>query len=174
MAEKSELEQLVADIKKSTKQVSVNKVDELKVMKAMLNDKNFSLSVYDKNMGYLGQKCPHDNAVRFVKNVIAGATGLDSKDSQHLAENYEFTKRDASFLIENMKDFVEVYTSTGRKMNIMQSAATEAYIYTKPVAATTKCVPDRDNPGEVKKITTSPYIKLVSSTKCPKYTDEGK
>ena len=172
MASRSELENLVTEIKKSTSQISINKVDEIRVMKCMLNDSEFNISVYDKNIGYVGQRCPHEEAVGFIKNIISGATGLDGKDSRHLAEKYEFTKRDASFLLDNMRDFLQVYTSTGRKINIMQTGATEACVFTRPVAAGTKCVPDKENQGTSKKITTAPYIKLVSVTKCPKYNEE--
>lgn len=170
--EKSELETLVQEIKQASSQVAINKVDEVRVMRCMLNDKDFSLSVYEKNVGYVGQKCPHDEAVTFVKNIISGSTGLDGKDSRHLAENYEFTKRDANFLLENMRDFIQVYTGTGRKMNIMQTAATEACIFTKDMSSGTKMVPDKENPGQSKRITTSPFIKLVSSSKCPKYIED--
>ena len=71
-----------------------------------------------------------------------------------------------------MRDFLYVYTSTGRKINIMQSAATEAAIFTKEIPASKKSVPDKDNPGKTKQITTSPYIKVVSTSKCPKYNQE--
>lgn len=168
---KSELENLVQEIKESTKQISINKIDEVRVMKCMLNDPEFSLSVYDKKLGYVGQKCPHNEAVNFTKNIIMGSTGLDGKDSRHLAENYEFTKRDATFLLDNMRDFIQVYSETGRKMNIMQTEYTEASIYTKPVQSKTKSVPDKENPGQSKQITTSPYTKLVSVSKCPKYRE---
>lgn len=171
---KSELELLVADIKKNTSQIAINRVDENRVMKCMLNDKNFSLGVYDKNLGYIGEKCPHDNAVNFVKNIIMGSTGLDSKDSKHLAENYEFTKRDAGFLLENMRDFMQVYMQTGRKINIMQTGATEACLYTKDISAKSKLVPDKEQSGKSKQITTSPFIKLVSASTCPKYLGEEK
>ena len=108
----SELQALIKEIKDNTKQVSINKVDEVKVMTAMLNDPDFKVGIYDKNVGHVGDRNPHENAVTFVAHVIAGATQLDSKDSQHLAENYTFTKRDATFMIENMRDFVDVYTRT--------------------------------------------------------------
>lgn len=170
---KSELEVLVAEIKKNTaNQIAINKVDEVRVMRTMLNDRDFKLGIYDKSLGYIGDRCPHEEAVNFAKNIIAGSTGLDAKDSRHLAENYEFTKRDASFLIDNMRDFLEVYTSTGRKINVMQTAATEACLYTKPVEATNKSVPDKNNPGKNKQVVTSPYVKLVAVTKCPKYGEE--
>lgn len=169
MKNKSELEELITDIQKNRKQISINKADEVRVMQCMLNDKEFSLGIYEKNVGYIGQRCPHEEFVGFVKNVVSGATGLDGRDSKHLAENYEATKRDANFLLENMRDFVQVYTDTGRKFNIMQTAATEACLYTKEVPAIHKTVPDKNNPGQSKYITTNPYIKLVSATTCPKY-----
>ena len=170
---KSELEKLIIDIKKSTNQIAINKVDEVRVMKTMLNDPEFTIGVYDKTQGYIGQKNPHDEAVKFVKNIISGATGLDNKDSLHLAENYEFTKKDANFLLSNMRDFLYVYTETGRKINIMQSASTEACLYTKDISSTKKSIPDKDHPGKTKEVITSPYTKLVSITKCPKYNIEN-
>ena len=163
---------MINEIKEATNQIAINKVDEIRVMRCMLNDPDFRLGVYDRNFGYVGDKCPHDDAVNFAKNIIAGSTGLDGRESKHLAENYEFTKRDASFLLENMRDFLQVYTSTGRKINIMQTAETEACLYTKPVTAGNKSVPDKERPGKTKQITTSPYVKLVSITKCPKYGEQ--
>lgn len=165
----TELEQIVHDIKKSTNKIAVNKVDEIRVMTSMLNDKEFTIGVYDKTQGYIGQKSPHNDAVKFVKNIISGSTGLDSKDSMHLAENYEFTKKDSNFLLNNMRDFVTVYMSTGRKLNIIQSADTDASLFTKPIKATEKLIPDKDNPGSTKKVPTLGYTKLVSSSKCPRY-----
>jgi DNA-binding NarL/FixJ family response regulator len=170
---KSELEQLVSDIKKSTNQIAINRVDEVRVMKAMLNDKDYTIGVYDKGAGYIGQRSPHDEAVKFVKNVVAGATGLDNRDAMHLAENYEFTKKDANFLLSNMRDFLYTYAGTGRKINVMQSATTEACLFTKEIAPSTKRVPDKDNPGQTKSVSTSGYTKLVSASKCPKYNTDN-
>jgi hypothetical protein len=169
---KSELEQIISEIKKSTNQISINKVDEVRVMRSMLNDPEYTIGVYDKNLGYIGQKNPHSEAVNFVKNVIAGATGLDKKDAQYLAENYEFTKRDANYMLSNMRDFLYTYTSTGRKINVIQSANTEANLFTKDIAKSTKLVPDKDNKGQTREVETSAYVKLVSSSKCPKYLSE--
>lgn len=166
---KSELELLVQEIKESTNQISINKADEVRVMRSMLNDPEFSISIYDKNLGYIGQRCPHDEAVTFTKNIISGATGLDSKDSKLLASNYEFTKRDATFLLNNMRDFISVYTDTGRKINILQTETAEANLFTRQIPESTKYVPDKDNPGKVKEIKTSAYTKLVSASRSPRY-----
>ena len=169
---KSQLEELITDIRRNTNQIAINKVDEVRVMKSMLNDPEYSVGVYDKTLGYVGQRSPHQEAVKFVKNIISNATGLDSKDSLHLAENYEFTNKDANFLLSNMRDFLYIYTNTGRKINVIQSANTEASLYTKEISASKKFVPDKDNPGTSKEITTSPYTKLVSNSKCPKYANK--
>lgn len=163
------LEEIIKDIKQNLTQRSINKIDETRVMRAMLNDPDFSISVYDKGTGYVGQRYPRKEAVKFVKNVISNATGLSRKDSEHLAENYEFSKGDANFMLTNMRDFLQVYTDTGRKINIMQTEQTEASLYTKPIAAITKKIPDKENSGASKNITTNPYIKLVSNSKCPRY-----
>ena len=171
---KSEMEQLIEEIKKVTEtQTSINKADELRVMTTMLNDPEFSIGVYDKKLGYIGQKSPHDEAVKFVSDIIQRATGLEKKDSQHLASGLEFTKRDSNFLISNMKDFLSVYMDTGRKINIMQNEKSEANLYTKNMSSSTKTIPNKDNPNESRTITTSPYVKLVSQSKCPKYNEEN-
>ena len=169
MENKSELEQIIAEIKETSTQTSVNKSDEVRVMKAMLNDPNFTIGVYDKNIGYIGQRSPHQEATKFVKNILTGTTGLDSRDAQHLADNYEFTRRDANFMLTNMRDYLATYTAAGRKINIVQTANTEAYVYTKDIDTKKKYVPDKDNPGKTREIEANPYVKLVSSSKCPKY-----
>lgn len=170
---KSELDVLLEDIKHGTSQISTNKVDEIKVMKCMLNDKEFTVGSYDKNMGYLGERCPHDEAVEFVKNVIMASTGLDSKESKHLANCYQFTSRDATFLLTNMRDFITTYMSTGRKFTLMQTDDSEAAIYTKRMESREKLVPDKDNPGKSKSITTKPYTKLVAISKNSNYAKEN-
>lgn len=171
MAEKSEVEQLVSDIRKSVSQIAINKVDEVRVMKAMLNDPDFTIGVYEKSTGYVGQKSPHEEAVRFVKGIISGTTGLDNKDAQILANQYEFTNKDAGFLVNNMKDFMYVYTGTGRKINLIQSADCEASVFVRQVPEGEKVVPDKES-GDSKRIHTSAFTKLISNSKNPKYNVE--
>jgi len=166
---KSELETIIEEIKTSAKQISINKVDEVKVMKSMLNDKKYKIGIFDKNEGYIGDKCPAEEATNFIASVIQGATGLDGKDSRHLAENYEFTKKDAVFMVNNAKDFIETYMRTGRKMNIIQNGAGEASIYAKDIPAGTKNIPAKPGSPELKQIKTPAYTKIVSISKSPKY-----
>ena len=46
------MDSLMSDIREVTRnQKSSSKVDEIRVMRTMLNDPNFSISIYDKNKG---------------------------------------------------------------------------------------------------------------------------
>lgn len=148
--------------------IAINRSDEVKVMQAMINDPDFTVGIYDKNLGYIGQRSPHDEAMKFVRNIIVGTTGLDHKDAANLAKRYSFTKRDANFLITNAKDFINVYTDTGRKINIVQNDVTEAGLYKKVIPATKKNIPDNET-GKMKEITTVEYTKLIAASKSPKY-----
>ena len=171
MSEKvSELDSLIKEIKQSAKQISINKIDEVKVMKAMLNDKDFKISIYDKSEGLIGEKCPAEEARQFLSSVIQGSTGLDAKDSKHLAENYEFSKKDAVFMVNNAKDFMEVYMQTGRKINIIQNSTGEASIFAKSIPAATKRIPAKQGSPETKEIFIPSYTKIISISKVPKYT----
>jgi hypothetical protein len=94
---------------------------------------------------------------------------LDSRDSKILAERYEFDKKDATFLLTNMRDFLNVYTSTGRKINLIQNAETEAAVFIKDIPEGTKVVPNKDPNTGSREIKTVAFKKLVSSAHCPKY-----
>ena len=166
----TELEAIVSEIKKTTAhQKAINRADEVKVMKSMLNDPDFTIGVYDRSNGYIGQKSPRKEAVKFVRDIVSGTTKLDNKDSQLLAEQYQFTTRNANFLLDNMRDFLYVYTGSGRKINIVQSATSETCLFAKYIPSAEKTVPDKDNPGTTKRIKTTPYTKIVATNKSPKY-----
>ena len=135
-------------------------------MRTMLNDPEFSISIYDKNKGYIGTRCPREEAVKFVTNVASSITGLDTKSTAELADSYEFTKRDATFLIENSRDFTTTYLSTGRKLPIVQSETTEASILIRHVDQREKSVPNAGTNG----ITKVPaFDKVICRSKSPKY-----
>jgi hypothetical protein len=68
-----------------------------------------------------------------------------------------------------MRDFLNVYTNTGRKINIMQTATAEASLFTKEIKAGKKLIPDKDSSSGTKEVDTNGYTKLISASKCPKY-----
>lgn len=160
---------LMDEIRETTKkQKSASRVDEIRVMRTMLNDPNFSVSIYDRNKGLIGQRCPREEAVKFVSGITSTITGLDSNSTTELVNNYEFSKKDAIFLIENGRDFNQTYLSTGRKLPIVQGADSEAAIFFRPIESKEKNIPN--NVGSEPKTATVPaYNKVICRSKNPKY-----
>ena len=165
---KMTMDELMTEIRSTTqKQCSSSRVDEIRVMKTMLNDPNFSVSIYDKNKGYIGKRCPREEAVKFAGNISAAITGLESRSALELAGNYEFTKRDAVFLVENARDFTRTYLATGRKLPIVQAENAEAALFYKSVSSKEKVVPTSD--GGKQTTVVPAYNKVVCRSKSPKY-----
>ena len=159
------MNEIMNEIREVTKkQKSASRVDEVRVMKTMLNDPDFSVSVYDKNKGYVGKRCPREEACKFIGNITSNLTGLDSKSANELANEYEFTKKDAIFLIENNRDFTQTYLSTGRKLPIIQSETSEAAIFIRHIDEKEKAVPNKNGSTKV-----SAFDKVICRSKSPKY-----
>ena len=164
MSEQSNMKDLMNEIREATKKHrSVNKSDETTVMRTMLNDPDFSISEYDKTNGYVGQHSPYEDSRNFIANITSTITGIESDNASELANNYQFSKKDASFLVENAKDFVSTYLQTGRKLPIVQSETSEAALLLREVKTKEKQVPDGST-------TTIPaFDKVICKSKCPKY-----
>jgi hypothetical protein len=159
------MNELMGEIKEATqKQKSASRVDEIRVMKTMLNDPDFTISIYDKNKGLIGQKCPHEDAVKFLTGTTAAITGLDTKSASELVSKYEFTKKDAIFMVENCRDFIQTYLSTGRKLPIAQTEDSEASLFYRAVPSKEKIVP-----GAQKTTTVPSYNKVICKSRSPKY-----
>lgn len=107
--------ELVKEIDETRSQRSASAKDEVRVMRAMLNDSEFVVDVYGKG-GVIGQYCPYDDARAMVANIIKGTTKINTKEAELLADNYEFTKQDANTFINISKEFVNTYVETGRKL----------------------------------------------------------
>ena len=162
------MNELMESIRQVTKkQKSASRVDEIRVMRTMINDPDYQVSIYDKNKGYIGTRCPREEAVKFVSNVTSAITGIESKSAYELSKRYEFTKKDACFLLENHKDFTQTYLSTGRKLPIVQSETAEAAIFSKELEERPKSVPDGTGSNKTSMI--PPYTKVICRSKCPKY-----
>src|SRR5574344_569076 len=125
--EPTTMNSLMAEIREITKkQKAASRVDEIRVMKTMLNDPDFTVSIYDHNKGLIGQRSPREEAVKFISTVTSDMTGLDTKTAMDLGNKYEFTKKDAMFMLDMSKDFTTTYLSTGRKLPVVQGPDSEA------------------------------------------------
>lgn len=166
-AEVQSMTELMKQIQEITvKQKSQNKGDEVAVAQALLNDPDFQVGIYDKNKGLIGTRNVHEEAVKFIANVSSEITGLDKKTAEELANKYTFTKKDANFIINTSKDYIQTYLKTGRKFNLVQTEDAEANIFLKATPAKEKLIPTKDGTKLVK---TGAYQKVACKSGCPKY-----
>lgn len=109
------VKELIKEINETKTQISASAKDEVRVMKAMLNDPTFKVDIYG-NSGVEGQYCPYDEARMMVANIIKDTTKISSKEAADLANSYEFGKQEANIMIGISKEFINTYIETGRKL----------------------------------------------------------
>ena len=89
--------------------------DEVSVMKAILNDKEYEVSIYNNN-GLVGTYNPSKSIRNMMGNIIAETTGISKIESEMLMDNYEFSNSNAKDMINFSKEFINTYLKTGRKL----------------------------------------------------------
>lgn len=136
------VKELINEIKTGLSQISSSIKDEERVMRAMLNDKNYSVGIYGKE-GKLGDYCPAQEARHMAANIIAGTTRISRSEAEALAAEYEFGKSDSAVMIGIAKEFTNTYLQTGRKLSFGGRENSEIAISQKQVEATTKRYPKR-------------------------------
>lgn len=109
------IRELVEEINSTRTQTSASTKDEVRVMRAMLNDPTFKVDVWGRN-GIEGQYCPFDDARTMIANIIKDTTKMTTMEATELANNYEFGKQEASIMVGLSKEFINTYIETGRKL----------------------------------------------------------
>jgi hypothetical protein len=110
------VDELVKEIKGTITQKTSSKKDEVRVMRAMLNDDTFKVGVYDKG-GQVAEYCPAEAAHDMVATIIESAAKVSSEEAKILAKRYEFGKKEAETMVDISKEFVmNTYLHTGRKI----------------------------------------------------------
>lgn len=109
------VEELLEMINKETGTCTASKKDEIRVMKAMMNDTSYEVEVYG-NEGKEGTINPSKTLRSFCSSVLSGAAKIPNVEAEHLMENYEFKKSDAEKISEFSKEFVNTYLHSGRKL----------------------------------------------------------
>lgn len=107
--------ELVSEIRQNITQVSPSQKDEVRVMRAMLNDREYKVDLYSKD-GVVGQYCPAEDVRGMLTNVISSAAKIPQQEAEKLASVYEFKKSDAVTMIDLSKEFINTYVQTGRKL----------------------------------------------------------
>lgn len=130
---------LIKQINSGLTQVSASKKDEIKIMTAMLNDRDFKISFEEDGKPF--EYCIANDMREMVGSIISDAVKLPALEAMKLAENYEFKKAEASTLVDLSKDFVNTYLQTGRKLPLGPSVSTHISLSKKEVPASTRRYP---------------------------------
>lgn len=140
--ENVKVNELVAEIKSNLSQKSSSARDEIKVMKAMLNDKDFTVDVYGAS-GVVDTRCPAKEFRGMVSGIVSATTKIPAAEAEALVDNYECKKSDAIAMINISKDYLNTALKTGRKIPLGATANSDVSIALKEVEATTRLYPKK-------------------------------
>lgn len=161
---------LLKEIKSNLSQTSASQKDEVAVMRAMLNDTKYVVDVYGSK-GKEGTVCPAEEARAFLRDTLAGAAKISSKEAQYIADNYEFKKSDAEHMVAISKEFVNTYLQTGRKLPLGGRAKSNISLAAKKVDASVRMFPKKvgDDKYEKVKVKVPGYESIKVVGPCPKW-----
>ena len=171
------VQNLINEIKTNLTQKSSSRKDEVRVMKAMLNDTTYKVGVYDKS-GKCGEYCPAESAKQIVSSVLQHSAGISNTEADALAVNYEFGTTEAENMVNISKEFINSYVHTGRKINMGGREKSNVSIELKEIEASSRPFPKVvgiDNNG--KKIygrgmsKVGAYESLKITAPCPAWID---
>lgn len=110
------VQSMVEEIRKSNSS-KVNKKQEIEVMTAMVNDYNYKPAILNKHNEVDGYICPAESMDKLATQIIKSA-GIGGTEAEGLAKQYEYTKNDATQLLDVSKEFVNCYMDSGRKLSL--------------------------------------------------------
>lgn len=133
----SKVNELINEIRTNLSQTSSSAKDEERVMRAMLNDREYKVDVYSKE-GKIGEFCPAEEARNMIASVIASTVKISNEEAKKLADAHEFKKSESQAMINISKEFINTYLQTGRKLPLGGRKYSDVKLSEKHVEATTK------------------------------------
>ena len=100
--------EVISNVTKNVKQKSASKKDEITIMKALMNDTDYSTKIYGTANG-VDINYPSRELRKVVAGAVSNITKLPIKEATELADKYEFTKTDAQAMVNLSKEFVYTY-----------------------------------------------------------------
>lgn len=133
---------LLKEIKDNLSQTSASQKDEIRVMRAMLNDKEYSVSVYGKE-GKVGTMCPSEEARTMAASIISSTAKIPAAEAAKLADDHEFSKAESVSMINISKEFVNTFLQTGRKLPLGGREKSNVAIAAKEIKETQRSYPKK-------------------------------
>lgn len=133
---------LLEEISSNLSQKSSSKKDEIRIMQAMLNDPTYEIDVYGKD-GVESTYNPAKDFKGMCSSVISHAAKIPMEEANHLMEDYQVSKSEASSMINISKEFVNTFIKTGRKLPLGPRENSDISLSHKKVEATTRSYPQK-------------------------------
>lgn len=164
---KEMVREAIKEISTTLMKKSASSKDEVRVMKAMLNDTKYAVKIFD-NKGNHETYNPSSSVREMAANIISTTTRMPKSEAAELASHYEFTRSDAEAMIDFSKEFINTYMQTGRKMNLGIRETTDVNLSIKNIPSKVKAIPARDGkPAD--KVTVPAFSAIKAQSKCPKH-----
>ena len=119
-----DVREIIEEIKKKRLESTTNKKyetksqkDEIAIMKAILNDPSYEVSIYNKS-GCIGVYNPSKEMRSMIGGILTNTVGIQPKESKRIMDHYEFTTNDSKTLVSFSKEFINTYLQTGRKISL--------------------------------------------------------
>lgn len=172
---KSKVEELLKDIRVNLTQHSASNKDEQRVMVEMLNDPTYKVGEYN-NKGKIGEYCPYDDARKLVSSIIASGAKVPVAEAKKIASEYEFSKSEATSMINISKEFMNTYVQTTRKLPLGGREKMSASLSLKEIPAQKKKLPNNGLAANSKggEIVIPAHCAIKSSSPCPIYVRQNK
>lgn len=174
---KQKMNELIQEISSNLTQVSSSAKDEERVMRAMLNDREYKVGVFSKE-GKVGEMCPAEEAREMLGSVIASTVKISQDEAKKLADQHDFKKSESQAFVNISKEFVNTYVQTGRKLPLGAREKSDVAVSLKKIEDTSRTYPRKvgvgaDGKGIYEKAETSvkahESIKVHSS--CPAWVE---
>lgn len=162
------VKELLKDIETNLAQRSASRKDEVRVMQAMLNDKTYKVGEYSAE-GKVGEYCPREDAVKMVTSILSNGAKISNQEAAKIAEDYEFTKNDATAMVGISKEFVDTYVRCGRKLPIGGRADMSVSLSMKKVPAQEKKLPMNKLNASDTTVVIPAHASIKAQGGCPKW-----
>lgn len=133
---------LVHEIATTRTQQSASRKDEVRVMLAMMNDRDFKVATYDKP-GEPEYYCPAEDLRGALANQIHKTTKMSLPEATSLANEYEYVKSDAVTQVAVSKEFINTYMDTGRKLPLGCRESSNVHLVQKKVEECERTYPKK-------------------------------
>ena len=138
----STVNEMITEIRENLSQNTSSSKDEIRVMKAMLNDTDFEVDVYSKD-GSTTKYSPAKDFRSMCASIVSGSTKIPQQEAVDLVNKYEVKKAEAESMVNISKEFINTYIHTGRKLPLGPREKSDIYLSLKNVEETTRYFPKK-------------------------------